>query len=177
MFALAAERKVPILIHGGRGLPPIADNLGRLTDALSRRAADHRPRGHRRPGRARGAFCGQGRRLLRHLGVEPGRPPRLLPPGLARAGSLRLRLSVRAAARLVAPRAADGEARRPRREPAARDARRQRKPDRRRRAAARADSADRSAAPSPSRWRSRGSTSTCRWRRRSCGRGSRTRSA
>lgn len=33
VFALASERKVPILIHGGRGLPPIADNLGRLTDA------------------------------------------------------------------------------------------------------------------------------------------------
>ena len=30
MFALAAERNVPILIHGGRGLPPIADNLWRL---------------------------------------------------------------------------------------------------------------------------------------------------
>jgi len=33
VFALAAERRVPILIHGGRGLPPIADNLGRLVDA------------------------------------------------------------------------------------------------------------------------------------------------
>jgi len=33
VFELAAERKVPILIHGGRGLPPIAENLGRLTDA------------------------------------------------------------------------------------------------------------------------------------------------
>ena len=33
VFELAAERKVPILIHGGRGLPPIADNLARLTDA------------------------------------------------------------------------------------------------------------------------------------------------
>ena len=33
VFELAAERRVPILIHGGRGLPPIADNLGRLTDA------------------------------------------------------------------------------------------------------------------------------------------------
>jgi predicted TIM-barrel fold metal-dependent hydrolase len=32
IFALAAERKVPILIHGGRGLPPIADDLGRLVD-------------------------------------------------------------------------------------------------------------------------------------------------
>jgi predicted TIM-barrel fold metal-dependent hydrolase len=33
VFAVAAERRVPILIHGGRGLPPIADDLGRLVDA------------------------------------------------------------------------------------------------------------------------------------------------
>jgi uncharacterized protein len=33
VFAVAAERRVPILIHGGRGLPPIADNLHRLVDA------------------------------------------------------------------------------------------------------------------------------------------------
>jgi hypothetical protein len=33
VFALAAERRVPILIHGGRGLPPIADSLFRLVDA------------------------------------------------------------------------------------------------------------------------------------------------
>ena len=32
MFSLAAERRVPILIHGGRGLPPIADNLARLVE-------------------------------------------------------------------------------------------------------------------------------------------------
>ena len=32
VFALASERKVPILIHGGRGLPPIADGLHRLVD-------------------------------------------------------------------------------------------------------------------------------------------------
>jgi uncharacterized protein len=30
VFALAQERRVPILIHGGRGLPPIADDLSRL---------------------------------------------------------------------------------------------------------------------------------------------------
>src|SRR6476646_3832864 len=30
VFAISAERRVPILIHGGRGLPPIADNLARL---------------------------------------------------------------------------------------------------------------------------------------------------
>ena len=33
VFALAADRRVPILIHGGRGLPPIADHLHRLIDA------------------------------------------------------------------------------------------------------------------------------------------------
>jgi uncharacterized protein len=32
VFALAAERRVPILIHGGRGLPPIADSLARLVE-------------------------------------------------------------------------------------------------------------------------------------------------
>jgi predicted TIM-barrel fold metal-dependent hydrolase len=32
IFELAAERKVPILIHGGRGLPPIADDLARMAD-------------------------------------------------------------------------------------------------------------------------------------------------
>jgi predicted TIM-barrel fold metal-dependent hydrolase len=32
VFELAAERRVPILIHGGRGLPPIADSLARLLD-------------------------------------------------------------------------------------------------------------------------------------------------
>ena len=32
VFALAAERRVPILIHGGRGLPPIADSLARMLD-------------------------------------------------------------------------------------------------------------------------------------------------
>jgi uncharacterized protein len=32
IFELAAARKVPILIHGGRGLPPIADDLARMAD-------------------------------------------------------------------------------------------------------------------------------------------------
>jgi hypothetical protein len=32
VFELAAERNVPILIHGGRGLPPIADHLHRLVE-------------------------------------------------------------------------------------------------------------------------------------------------
>ena len=32
VFALAAERRVPILIHGGRGLPPIASELASLVE-------------------------------------------------------------------------------------------------------------------------------------------------
>src|SRR5882724_9329217 len=32
VFALAAERRVPILIHGGRGLPPIAAHLHALVE-------------------------------------------------------------------------------------------------------------------------------------------------
>jgi predicted TIM-barrel fold metal-dependent hydrolase len=32
VFELAAERSVPILIHGGRGLPPIADGLSSLVE-------------------------------------------------------------------------------------------------------------------------------------------------
>ena len=32
IFALAVEREVPILIHGGRGLPPIADHLATLVE-------------------------------------------------------------------------------------------------------------------------------------------------
>jgi len=32
VFALAVERDVPILIHGGRGLPPIADHLATLVE-------------------------------------------------------------------------------------------------------------------------------------------------
>jgi predicted TIM-barrel fold metal-dependent hydrolase len=33
VFALAEERRVPILIHGGRGLPPIAEHLHELVEA------------------------------------------------------------------------------------------------------------------------------------------------
>jgi uncharacterized protein len=36
IFELAAERNVPVLIHGGRGLPPIADDLARVVDRYPR---------------------------------------------------------------------------------------------------------------------------------------------
>src|SRR5207247_8787044 len=34
VVALGAERRVPIMVHGGRGLPPIADSLARLVDSF-----------------------------------------------------------------------------------------------------------------------------------------------
>ena len=36
IFELAADRNVPVLIHGGRGLPPIADDLARVVDRYPR---------------------------------------------------------------------------------------------------------------------------------------------
>ena len=76
--------------------------------ALPGGAADHRPRRDRRPGRrSPSRFGGKRGRLLRHLRLEPDRPARLLPPRLAGAGRLRLRLPVRAAAGVAPHRAAD----------------------------------------------------------------------
>ena len=69
VFAVASARKVPILIHGGRGLPDrrFACAPGRtLLDDV-----DHRPRGDRRPRGAGAALQRPQRRLLRHVRVGP----------------------------------------------------------------------------------------------------------
>ena len=177
IFGLAAERRVPILIHGGRGLPPIADHLRRLVDA-NRRAADHRARGNRRPRQPRCVLSGQARRvffdtsvwsavdLLDFLHLVPpeqvvyasdypyGRQPNSLLIALRTA-----RLAgfdeeeVRNMLAGNANRIADGD-----------------------------DALEPVAAARPhdvpaGSWSSRGSTSTSRWRHRSSGRASRTRSA
>ena len=67
VFALAVERDVPILIHGGRGLPPIGDHLARLVD----RYADVRliiaHAGIADLGGLAGHFAQRSRRLLRHV--------------------------------------------------------------------------------------------------------------
>src|SRR5207248_1132177 len=92
--------------------------------------------------RPRRALLRQSRRLLRHVRLELRRPARLLPPDLAGAGALRLRLPLRAAAELAPDRAADGQGGGPRRRAAAEHAQREREPDRGRRAAARAHAAE-----------------------------------
>ena len=127
IFELAADRKVPILIHGGRGLPPIADDLGSRGRSQSGRAAHRRARGHRRPGGARRSARRQGGRLLRHVGLEPARPARPLPPRRARAGPLCVGLPLRAAARFAADLTAHRAARAAERRAGSRGARRQRR--------------------------------------------------
>ena len=104
VFAVASARKVPILIHGGRGLPPIADSLARLVERFSTTLIIAHA-GIVDLARWRGALQRPRRRLLRHVRVEPARPARPLPARLAATGALRLGLPVRAAAEL----AADGD--------------------------------------------------------------------
>ena len=115
VFALAESARVPILIHAGRGLPPLAEGLVEL--AL------------RHPGAvlilAHGAICDQGI-LTSRLAEHPGRALRhvlLLPAGRDRAvracarGANRVRLgpSLRAALHNALHGAAGGRARGPRR--------------------------------------------------------------
>ena len=52
VFALAAERRVPILIHGGRGLPPIAKELAHLVERYP-----------------------QAQLIIAHGGIADGEPP------------------------------------------------------------------------------------------------------
>ena len=94
--------------------------------------ADHRPRGDRRPRRDGTELRRAARGLLRHVGVERTRPARPLPARAARAGRLRVRLPVRAPAELAPARRAHGAGGRAGRPPAAGDAPRHRRPDRRR---------------------------------------------
>ena len=118
---------MPILIHGGRGLPPIADDLARLVEREPGRAADHRARRHRRPGALCAELRRQGRASSSTRRSGARRPAGLLPPDLARAGRLRVGLPLRAAAELAADRAPHRALRRLRRRGGARHARRQRR--------------------------------------------------
>ena len=135
MFELAAERGVPILIHGGRGLPPIADGLAELVERYDTQLII--------------AHCGIAD-LAALAGRFCGRP------GVFFDTSVWSPLDILDLYRLVAPEqvlyasdypygqqpgslllaAAHGEDRGPRRRPAARDARGQRAADPQRRGAA-----------------------------------------
>ncbi len=64
IFALAEEAGVPILIHAGRGLPPIADGLVELALRHPERRADPRSRRDLRPGHPDSALGGPSGRAL-----------------------------------------------------------------------------------------------------------------
>ena len=177
VFALAEARNVPILIHGGRGLPPIADDLARLVERYpdSQLIVAH-------------AGIADMAGLAGHLGGKAGvffdtsvwSPLDLLDlyrlvapeqvvyasdyPYGSQPSSLLLTLRTAKLARLLR-RAAAG---------ALRAGTRGGSSPVRPRSSRRARSAP---TASRSRSRSRGSTSTSRWRRRCCGRASPTRSA
>ena len=178
VFELAAERRVPILIHGGRGLPPIADGPARARRPLPGGDADHRPRRASPTWRAsRAAWRGRKGVLFDTSTWSPVDlldfyrqvPPEQVVyasdyPYGQQPSSLLIALKtarlagydddqLRAMLGGTANALADGAR------------------------AARADDAARRATRSRSRCSSRASTSTSRWRRRSSGRASRTRSA
>ena len=82
LFALADERRLPILVHAGRGIPALGRHAYELTGQPPERAADPGPRRRLGP---RLALAPRGRAAepaLRHLVVDVGRLPRAV---LARA--------------------------------------------------------------------------------------------
>src|SRR5437879_5855818 len=137
VFAIAAERRVPILIHGGRGLPPIADNLYRLVHAYPEAQliiahagiADLSGLASRFAGKAGVFFDTSVWSAIDLLGFFHR---------AAGAGLIRVRLSVRLAAELAAHLAPDGPRIGADRAADPRHAGRQRESHRRRRAPGRA---------------------------------------
>ena len=110
IFRIAAERRVWILIHGARPAPD--RRRARPPDrAPPRGAAHHRAPRDRGSRVALGDLRGPGGRLLRHLRLEPRRPPRRLQPHSAGASAC-LRLPVRPAAELARQHAPRGTERR-----------------------------------------------------------------
>ena len=102
LVALAHERRVPVLIHAGRGIPA----LGRAHRAARRappgRAADPRARGDLRPRVAVARAAVAPERAGRHGVVEPGRPRRAVRARAAGEHRVGERLALRPPARLGA---------------------------------------------------------------------------
>ena len=75
VFALADERRLPVLVHAGRGIPALGRHAVEATGRHPGHAPDPRPRRHLRPrlDLARGARPPQP--LLRHLLVVARGPP------------------------------------------------------------------------------------------------------
>ena len=70
------ERRVPVLIHAGRGIPALGENTVRLAERHPDAHADPRPRRDLRPRLAVARAAVAPERADRHGVVEPGRPRR-----------------------------------------------------------------------------------------------------
>ncbi len=88
VFALADERRLPVLVHAGRGIPALGPPRRGGLRRLPRHAADPGPRGHLRPGLDLAAGRRAAEPLLRHRLVVPQRPSGAAGPGAARPGAL-----------------------------------------------------------------------------------------
>ena len=73
VFALAEEHRLPVLIHAGRGMPPIGEHLATVAARHPGRDPDPRARRDRRPGAHLRPRRRARERLLRHLDL--GRRP------------------------------------------------------------------------------------------------------
>ena len=177
VFELAAERNVPILIHGGRGLPPIAADLHALVERCAgvqlivahAGIADMANLTARFAGMPGVFFDTSTWSPIDLLDFYRQMPPEQIVyasdyPYGRQPNSLLMALRTARLAGFEESQVAHA-------------AGRERDAHRRRRAAARAVARRRAATTSGSRRSSRASTSTSRWRRRSCGRDSPTRSA
>src|SRR5919198_5593706 len=88
VFELAAERRVPILIHGGRGLPPIADHLARLVERYPEAQLIIAHGGIADLAALAARFAGKAGGFFRTSGWGPRDPPDFFPPNFPRQGVL-----------------------------------------------------------------------------------------
>ena len=139
VFALASERRVPILIHGGRGLPPISDHLARLVDNYPGAQLIIAHAGIADLAGLAGRFGGRAGVFFDTSVWSPVDLLSFFHLVASGAGAVRVRLPVRPSAELAPERGPHSARRRLRRRPAARPARGHRKPHRERRGPPAAD--------------------------------------
>ena len=95
LVALAHERRVPVLIHAGRGIPALGQNTVRLAERHPGRATDPGPRRDLRSRLVVARAARPPERPDRHVVVEPGRPRGAVLAGAAGERGVGERLPVR----------------------------------------------------------------------------------
>ena len=95
IVALAQERKVPLIVHAGRGIPALGRHVVELCRQPPRGQRDPRPRRDLRPGLDLARRARAPQPLLRHLVVERRRPARADVAGAPGPGPAGLRRALR----------------------------------------------------------------------------------